>query len=236
MMRLPLLISVPHAGSTVPPEARPYCVLTEQDILEDGDEGAAAIYALADDVTAFVTTDVARAIVDLNRAEDDRGRDGVVKTHTCWDVPVYREPLPESVIEQLLARCYRPYHARLRELARWGTVAGIDCHTMAAQGPPVGPDPGAERPWICLSNADGTCPPDWITSLADALAGAFRYEPSINEPFRGGFITRSHAAELPWIQIELSRAAFMDLDEKRACLLSALRTWSEGFLARQARA
>lgn len=234
-MKLPLLISVPHAGLSVPPEAEPYCVLTEQEIIEDGDEGAAEIYAIADDVAAFVTTDIARAIVDLNRREDDRTRDGVVKTHTCWDVPVYREPLPDAVVEHLLARYYRPYHARLRELACSGVRLGIDCHTMAAVGPPVGPDVGAERPWICLSNADGTCPADWLAALADALAESFGRTPSINEPFRGGHITRSHAADMPWVQLELSRAPFMSLADKRDRVLTALRRWCEQPLARRNR-
>ena len=141
-MRLPLLLSVPHAGLSVPPEAQPNCILTPKEIEADGDVGAAEIYDLESDVTAFLTTDIARAIVDLNRAEDDRQKDGVVKTHTCWDVPVY-DPFPsEQIIEALLEGYYRPYHARLRELATTGVRLGVDCHTMAAEGPPVGPDPG----------------------------------------------------------------------------------------------
>ena len=43
-MKLPLLLSVPHAGLQVPPEAASYCVLTPRQIEEDGDEGAAEIY------------------------------------------------------------------------------------------------------------------------------------------------------------------------------------------------
>ncbi len=225
MKRLPLLISLPHAGLAVPAEAAPYCVLGEREIAADGDVGAAAIYAIGDAVRHFVTTDVARAIVDLNRSEDDRRKDGVVKTHTCWDVPVYREPLPEVVVEELLARHYRPYHARLRRLAGDGVVLGVDCHTMAAHGPPVGPDPGVERPWVCLGDADGACPRPWTESMARCLAEAFDHAVSINQPFSGGFITRSHAAELPWIQIELSRAPFMSDAEKRARVLRALAAW-----------
>lgn len=122
------------------------------------DEGAAEIYLpLKNKVKVLVTTDVARAIVDMNRAEDDRRKDGVVKTHTCWDVPIYSEPLSDILMETLLAQYYRPYHQDLFRLAD-NVVAGIDCHTMAAVGPPVGPDPGLERPAACLSNADGTCP------------------------------------------------------------------------------
>ncbi|RMF81821.1 MAG: N-formylglutamate amidohydrolase, partial [Planctomycetota bacterium] len=182
--------------------------------------------ALADAVDEFVTTEVARAIVDLNRAEDDRRADGVVKTHTCWGTPVYSEPLPKGVIETLLAKYYRPYHARLTELARSGVRLGVDCHTMAAHGPPIGPDPGAERPWVCLSNADGrACSREWIELLADCFEQAFDHPVSINSPFRGGHITRTHASEMPWVQVELSRAGFMTDVEKRACVETALAAW-----------
>ena len=45
---------------------------------------------------------------------------------------------------------------------------------------------------------------------------------TINDPFRGGFITRSHAAEMPWVQLEMSRAPFASNAEKRQRMLRAL--------------
>ena len=224
-MKLPLLISVPHAGWVVPPEVRPYCSLTSEQIAEDGDEGASQIYRpLRDEVVAFVDTDVARAIVDQNRAPDDRRADGVVKTHTCWQVPVYGEFPPEEVVSRLLGQHYHPYHAQLTEQAP-RAVLGVDCHTMAAAAPPIGPDAGQERPPICLSNADGTCSGEWLSSLADRLEEAFGFRASLNEPFKGGYIIRSHQHELPWVQLELSRAPFLTHKEKSERLLAALRAW-----------
>ena len=41
VMRLPILLSVPHAGLRVPAEAEPYCCLARDEIIADGDEGAA---------------------------------------------------------------------------------------------------------------------------------------------------------------------------------------------------
>jgi len=224
-MPLPLLISIPHAGLRVPPEVEPYCALTPQQIQEDGDGGTAEIYSrLEGEVRAFVSTDVARAIVDLNRAEDDRRADGVVKTHTCWNVPVYRDFPPEEVIETLLERYHRPYHAHLSSHAA-EVELGIDCHTMAAVGPPIGPDSGKERPPICLSNADGTCPDEWLEALSWHLEEACAARVALNEPFKGGHIIRSHAAEVPWVQLEFSRAPFRSNEEKGVRLLAALRDW-----------
>lgn len=225
-MTLPLLISVPHAGWRVPEEVSALSLLDERAILEDGDEGSREIYDLASVVSVLVTTEVARAFVDMNRAEDDRRKDGVVKTHTCWDVPIYHEPLPEDIIERLLARHHRPYHAALSEAAASSSaVLGVDCHTMAAQGPPVGPDPGRNRPLICVSNADGTCPLPWLQAMGRCLEESFGEPVSLNRPFRGGHIIRAHALELPWLQLEMSRDPRFSCTEKRAGVLAAFRLW-----------
>lgn len=224
-MRLPLLLSVPHAGLRVPPEAEPYCILTPRQVAEDADQGAAEIYALESEVVAYQTTDVARAIIDLNRAPYDRRPDGVVKTHTCWNVPVYLELPPDEVIEVLLQRYYWPYQQGLSRLARSEAILGVDCHTMLAKGPPIGPGPGVERPWVCLSNGEGSCPQPWIESLRNCFQEVFEGPVRINDPFQGGYITRAHAAELPWVQLEFSRAPFLDLAEKRQRVLAALTSF-----------
>lgn len=229
-MRLPLLLSVPHAGLTVPPEVGGLCRLDSDDIISDSDGGAAGIYfPLKAHVAAFLTTDIARAIVDLNRAEDDRRKDGVVKTHTSWNVPIYRKPLPEENIEQLLEKYHRPYHRRLDQLAG-NVMIGIDCHTMAAVGPPVGPDPGRPRPPVCLSNADGTCPQAWLATLAEVIEAVLESTVSLNAPFKGGFITRRRPGGIDWLQIEFSRAPFLSDEEKGSRLLDALKQWIKNIL------
>ena len=52
---------------------------------------------------------------------------------------------------------------------------------------------------------------------------------SVNHPFRGGYITRTHASELPWIQLEISRAPFMNNQEKRERTLRSLASGLRGF-------
>ena len=225
-MKLPLIISVPHAGLTVTQEARDYCALSPEQILADSDEGAGEIYDLKSEVAIHITTDIARAVVDMNRAEDDRGQDGVVKTHTCYNARVYCQTLPEDVVEVLLERYYRPYHQRLSESAA-DAKFGVDCHTMAAVGPPCSKDLDCERPNICLSNAHGTCPKEWFEKMVHCFKESFDSEISVNHPFKGGYIIRSHSSELPWIQVELSRAPFLKTGEKRECVLKALKLFCQ---------
>jgi formiminoglutamase len=206
----------------------PYCLLTPRQIAEDGDEGAREIYDFPGSVEAFVTTEVARAILDMNRAEDDRRADGVVKTRTCLGVAVYDPFPPEELIASLLKNHYRPYHQKLRTLAQGGVFCGIDCHTMLAIGPEIGPLAGQQRPKVCLSNVNGaSCPDRLLKLLADCLQETLECDIALNDPFRGGFITRSHAGELPWIQLELSRAPFLDEQEKRSRVLAALGSFCE---------
>ena len=222
-MKLPILVSVPHAGLRIPPEVETYCQLSHEEIVADGDEGAAEIYAIQDEAAAFVTTDVARAIVDMNRVEDDRRPDGVVKTHTCWDVPVYNPFPPSHVVDRLLSAYYRPYHRLLTKNAAGNIRCGIDCHTMAAVGPPIGPDAGRKRPSVCLSDGNGTTfPTSWMRQLVMSFSKVFECDIAMNKPFRGGYITRSHSNEMPWIQLELSRCPFLTTAEKRRCVIASL--------------
>jgi formiminoglutamase len=223
-MKLPVLVSVPHAGLDIPEELRPYNRLTPREIAEDGDQGADEIYNIRDEVSAFVTTPVARAFLDMNRAEDDRRKDGVVKTHTCWNVPIYETRPPEEVFSEVIARYHRPYHNRLTELAA-RVVIGIDCHTMAEKGPPVGPDPGRERPLVCIGTGNGSFPLEQAESLVQYLAPLFRGLVTIDTPFRGGYIVRHHGRELPWLQLELSRTSVFSNREKRLRIIAALDAW-----------
>jgi len=227
-VRLPFLVSVPHAGLHVPQEVQGICILTTEQISEDSDEGAAEIYFdLEKFVEAFIPSDVARAIVDLNRTADDFSKDGVIKTHTCYDIPVYSEFPSQKIIEQLLAAYYHPYHLKLEQLTNDENITvGFDCHTMNAVGPPVGPDAGKTRPLVCISNADGTCPDEWLTELAKCFKKVFPGEQvNINSPFRGGYIIRKHSTKLPWLQIELSRNEHISNSEKRDGVIEALNDW-----------
>jgi formiminoglutamase len=233
MEPLPLLISVPHAGLAVPDEVAGLNLLSPAQIAADGDAGAEAIYAaLAPHVAHFVSSEVGRAFVDLNRAEQDLSKDGVVKTHTCWDEPVYREALSPVVVEALLVRWHRPYHQKLSALAGTGVVLGVDCHTMAAAGPPVGPDTGMPRPQVCIGDGDGACPRDWAEGLVACFRRHFDGEVTRNRPFSGGHIVRAHGAELPWVMLELSRAPFASDAEKGRRVRAALTDWlaAEGFV------
>lgn len=224
MKPLPVLISLPHAGTGVPPEVAHLNLLTPGQIIADGDAGADCIYTrLRSHVRHFATTGIARAYVDLNRREDDIRTDGVVKTHTCWGEPIYGSPPSLEQVRTLIQKYHRPYHRKLAGLAGQGVILGIDCHTMAETGPPIGPDTGQRRPHVCLGDAHGiSCPALWTRIMAECLDRYFKGDVRINRPFAGGWITRHQHQFMPWMQLELSRAFFASDAEKGERVLKAL--------------
>jgi formiminoglutamase len=193
-------------------------VATPAEIFDDGDAFTREIYDLGELAVHVQAARIARAFVDLNRREDDRppeNPDGVVKTATCFARPVYSRPLEDDLVEQLLARYHRPYHEGLENAARHaGARVALDCHSMAAEPPPVAPDAGQPRPLFCLSNGEGlTCDTSTLETLASSLAAAFECPPrevSLNRPFKGGYVTRRHGRNpLPWIQVEMNRSLYL---------------------------
>jgi formiminoglutamase len=206
----------------VPPELTDRIRIGPEDILADGDAFTGEIYDVSDCVNFQIRAEVARAFVDLNRAEDDlppENPDGVVKSRTVFDKPVYfegRQP-DSALIERLLKRYHRPYHRRIREVLadyRPGVELALDCHSMLAVGPNISPDPGRTRPALCLGNQNGrSCPPETLDILAECFRRVFglgESDVALNRPFSGGYITRTYGGNpVPWIQIELSRGLYM---------------------------
>lgn len=231
--QLPLVISIPHGGLTVPPEIAERVACPSQEIFRDSDAGALEIYDVGGRVHTVMSTAVARAVVDLNRAPDDRppsNPDGVVKSRTSYGIPVYVDGQhPDDVtVQMLLDRYYHPYHRALEEACGKEVLLAFDCHTMAAEGPEIAPDTGRVRPALCVSDADGrTCDPGTTDNVRRCLAEAFEVgldEVTRNEPFKGGHIARSHATRsLPWVQIEMSRGLFVRTSDRAADDLDASR-------------
>ena len=228
----PLLISIPHGGGMVPPEVADIVSITKRDIFYDGDALTREIYDFGKRVDAVIETPIARAIVDVNRASDDRAPanpDGVVKTVTTDGTPVYRAGMfpDDALVEDLLQRYYFPYHERLGDLLGSRDIRlALDCHSMLERSPAASDKPDLPRPLICLSNRGDragmpvrgrghiTCPPEWIRALAESLGQAFAGggRVAINDPFSGRYILQHHCErdKIPWIQIEINRKLYLN--------------------------
>jgi N-formylglutamate amidohydrolase len=226
----PFLISIPHSGTSVPPELRGLVNLTRKEIVFNSDPYTRRIYGFDDAVEAVVDFDVSRIFVDTNRAPYDyppRTQDGVVKVITQDGTPVFKrgQTPGRELIGALLKNYYHPFHKRLSEALDTRPIEiAFDCHSMLPQSPPVRMDAGRPRPLFCLSNrgdrngkpktAGGlvTCPPEWLQALARSFQAEFEGEGRVamNDPFRGGFISVAHyrRRRVPWVQVEINRGFY----------------------------
>ena len=221
MKTFPLLLSIPHGGTEVPPEIRDRVMISAKDQFEDSDAFTQEIYGLESEVMVQVQSRMARVFVDMNRAEDDRppkNPDGVVKTQTCHGKTVYRpeKELDDIWTRQILDTYYHPYHQSIADALAdcSGLQLALDCHSMEKVAPVISPDPGQPRPLICLGNNHGKSATQAMTKrLADCFCEAFDLEKKdvvINKPFAGGYITRTYGeGALPWIQIEMNRSLYL---------------------------
>jgi N-formylglutamate amidohydrolase len=218
MNKLPVLISIPHGGHVIPPEVKDRVRLTASELFDDSDAFTRDIFDLGANAAEVITTDIARAFIDVSRAPKDlppTNPDGVVKKKTCHACSVYKNgrQLPDKLIGELLNRYYYPYHEKIRRLVQRKDIKlALDCHSMAAVGPEISPDQGEKRPGICLSNVNGkSCSYDLVNSLAECFQKSFSTENiTINKPFAGGYITRNYGMNpLPWIQFELNRCLYL---------------------------
>ena len=223
MKSLPILLSIPHGGSEIPQELKGLICLNSNDLFDDSDAYTREIYNLETSVTEVISTNIARAFVDLNRAPDNlppRNPDGVIKSHTCYGKVIY--PIgagpDKALTKKLLNNYYYPYHQQIQAVLNDKSKPvelALDCHSMASVAPAISPDKGKTRPVICLGNAHGkSCPQEITEKLAACFRRTFSLntdEVTINRPFSGGYITRKYGRHpIPWIQVEMNRALYLE--------------------------
>ena len=227
MQRLPFALSIPHGGVETPKELLELVVATPEDQREDIDHLTREIFGVPDGmVAAQIHFSTARTFVDLNRHPDDWGpehADGVVKTHTHIDRPVFSRYPEEATIRSMLDRLYKPYHETLAGfVADPEIVLLLDCHSMAPYGLSVSPDQrGQPRPSINLGHQGGrTASLELVLSLQKVMAEVYELdlaEICIDHPFNGGYISsQHHGPSCAAIQIEFNRAFYLGREEGKA--------------------
>jgi len=127
---------------------------------------------------------------------------------------IYRGKLPFAEAERRVRDCWQPFHAALAAAieetrTRFGYCLLIDCHSMpshAAHGRNAKAD-------FVLGDAHGTACTPRATRLAERLLTDQGYTVRRNEPYAGGYITRTYGRpreRVHALQIEIARELYMD--------------------------
>jgi len=224
--RVPLLISIPHAGTRLTPEVEA-ALIPRARSLPDTDRYLPRLYDFAEGLgVSLLVGRYSRYVVDLNRPPDDSQLYTVPGTGlfpaTFLDgMPLFlpgREP-DAAQRAGYLERVWKPYHAALaQELARlraeFGYALLFDAHSIRAEVPWLFE---GRLPDLNLGTHSGaSCAPELAERLMAVCAAAEGYSRVLDGRFTGGYITRRYGRPgegVHAVQLELVQCRYMEEDE-----------------------
>jgi N-formylglutamate deformylase len=242
--RLPLIITIPHSGERVPPEAPWLLNLPERLLMFDVDRYVDQLYQPAIERLGlgWIKTDWHRYACDLNRLSSDVDSDSVVgSTNSAgkfprgllWSMTTKGErlmaaPVPEIEFQKILKRCFFPFHNSVQELAEFvcpkttrsaeKSLFHLDLHSMPSFGTSEHRDPGEWRADLVISNQDGKSSSAAFFDMVCAAGASQGFSVRQNWPYKGGRITEAYGRpQEGWhtVQVELNRKLYMDEETKR---------------------
>ncbi|CAI1874638.1 N-formylglutamate deformylase [Serratia fonticola] len=238
--QLPLLISIPHAGTRLTPavekgltdEARP---------LQDTDWHIPRLYDFARAMGASILVgNYSRLVIDLNRPADDKPLYTTATTGLFPDVLFDGHPsfLPDAAPSDeeragYLQNIWQPYHQQLQnELARLKAQHGFallfDAHSIASVIPRLF---DGKLPDLNLgTNGGESCPASLSDRLVTCCQQQQQFSHVLNGRFKGGYITRAygqpqehqHAVQLELAQVNYMSEQTFEFDAARAAPLQRL--------------
>ena len=222
----PLLLSLPHVGTRIPPELQPRFAARAA-ALEDTDWHLEALYGFAKDLGASILVPQhSRYVIDLNRPPENAPMyPGANNTELCptrfftGDALYLPGQAPaEAEVQQRLATYWQPYHDALAaELARLKAQHG---HALLWDGHSI----RSQLPWLFeghlpdlnLGTASGSsCSPGLRAALMQVLAGQTTFSHVTDGRFKGGYITRRYgrpAEGVQAVQLEMCWSTYMAED------------------------
>ncbi|ALG86888.1 N-formylglutamate amidohydrolase [Gordonia phthalatica] len=226
--QFPVVLHVPHASRTIPPELRRDFALDDTALVREHDESAdtatdliaaAARLQLSHDAQPWsFVNGLSRLVVDPERFPDEsepmnrRGR-GAVYHRSCADTPLRT---PSATPDDILIDTYfRPYAQAMADLVTdriraTGRAIVLDIHSYPMQ-PSWFEDAGQARPAICLG-VDEHHTPTWLHRAAQESFSSFG-EVADNSPYAGCYVPldryRSDTS-VSALMIEIRRDLYLD--------------------------
>ncbi|XAH23931.1 N-formylglutamate deformylase [Xylophilus sp. GW821-FHT01B05] len=220
----PLLISMPHAGTYVPP-ALAARFTAEARQVPDTDWHMERLYDFADAIGASVLVAThSRYVIDMNRPPDGaslypgQSVTGLCPVDTFDDTPVYADPADQPGDAEIAARreaLWQPYHAQLaaelaRQRAQHGVAALWDAHSIRSVLPRF-----FEGKLTDLNIGTGkgsSCEPALAERILEIARSAPGHSAVLNGRFTGGYITRHYGQPgqgVHAVQLEMTQCSYM---------------------------
>ncbi len=200
----PLVISVPHGGTELPPELAQQMTPLALGV-PDTDWHVGQLYDFATALGAtMIMARQSRYLIDLNRPPDDSAlyraspQTGLCPALSFDGQPLYldgRAAVAATEVARRRAQYWEPYHAQLRALldaalTRHGHALLVDAHSIRSVVPRLFE---GRLPDINVGTYDGrSCAPAINEALRAQLAAAPRFSHVFDGRFKGGHITRHY--------------------------------------------
>ena len=220
----PLLISLPHSGTYVPPDLAARLRPESLD-LPDTDWFVPQLYDFFRDLGASVIRAThTRYVVDLNRPPDGaplypgKTETALCPTRTFAGAPIYRsgeEPGADEIAKRVHAY-WNPYHGKLAEAIdtirnQHGHCVLWDAHSIRSEVPAFF---DGRLPDLNVGTAGGaSCSRSLAERIMRLLQSQDRFTSVLNGRFKGGYITRRYgdpARGIDAVQLEMAQSAYMD--------------------------
>jgi N-formylglutamate deformylase len=221
----PLIISVPHAGTALPPALLAQLTPLAQS-LPDTDWYVDRLYDFAGELgAALLVARYSRYLVDLNRPPDDTALyQGATSTGLCPTLSfsghaLYAQgadyALGAAEVQERRALYWQPYHDALHALiaatcARHGYAILLDAHSIRSEVPRLF---AGRLPDINIGTNDArSCSAALIAAVRALLAAQGERSWVIDGRFKGGYITRHYgdpAQGVHALQIELAQRSYL---------------------------
>lgn len=221
--KLPLLLSIPHAGTALTPEVEAGLSDAAKG-LPDTDWHIPQLYEFAREMGASVLVgNYSRFVIDLNRPPDNQALYTTATTglypETLFDgTPTFKPGMTPTAAQRAgyLQNIWQPYHDQIRlELERirqqFGYALLFDAHSIASRVPRLFE---GQLPDLNIGTNDGaSCSPAIARRLAEVSGAQSRFSWVVNGRFKGGHITRAYgqpALNQHAVQLELAQCNYMN--------------------------
>ncbi|PWW17952.1 MULTISPECIES: N-formylglutamate deformylase [Pantoea] len=220
---IPLLVSIPHAGTLLTPEVEEGLSEAARN-LPDTDWHLPQLYDFLRDMGASIIIGrYSRFVIDLNRPSDNQPLYTTATTglfpETLFDgTPTFIEgKTPTDAQRQgYINAIWQPYHQQIQQTlaqmkAEFGYALLFDAHSIASEIPRLFE---GRLPDLNIGTNDGaSCSSVVINGLTSVCRAQDRYSWVVNGRFKGGYITRAYGQpqqQVQAVQLELSQINYMD--------------------------
>lgn len=237
---VPLLLATPHAGRDYPAELMQQIRIASDQLLrlEDRYVDILVKECAANHIPTMIAR-APRAIIDLNRSEDEidadmvmgldwndvahpsiktRGGLGLIPRRLSGVGEIWRNPIAKAIVEQRITSIHQPYHDYIawvmdNMVQKFGIAVLIDVHSM----PPLKNHFNEKAAQWVIGDRYGASADNIYSDLITSYLKQEGYDVALNTPYSGGYILERHGDPKKGkhaLQIEIDRNLYLDQDNR----------------------